>query len=150
MPYTFIPCSTVRHALTTLLWCSVVSDPANHDGDYINCDELEPSPQLIAYLTQEWEAFESLLEALNFDPESAYAAVLHSDNDGDYWNQVAHDWILTRGEHGCGFWDGDWHEPWASKLTDLAQAKSPFELYLGEDDLLYVDVGYMHALQSGC
>lgn len=136
MTYTFIPCSTVRHALNTLLWCSSVVDPADPNGDPIDCEDLAPSPQLIRYLTSEWEDFERQLESLGFDPELAYTETLHPDNEGDYWNQVAHDWILTREHHGAGFWDGAYIEPWATKLTQLAQSRPEFDLYLGDDDLL--------------
>lgn len=39
----------------------------------------------------------------------------------DKWEERAgHDFWLTRNGHGAGFWDGDWEEPAASKLTALA------------------------------
>ena len=35
---------------------------------------------------------------------------------------AGHDFWLTRNGHGAGFWDGDWPEPAASILTELAQS----------------------------
>ncbi len=48
----------------------------------------------------------------------------HSTTDHHYTCEAraGHDFWLTRNGHGCGFWDGDWNEPAASKLTDAATA----------------------------
>jgi hypothetical protein len=34
--------------------------------------------------------------------------------------RAGHDFWLTRNGHGAGFWDGDWREPSASRLTAAA------------------------------
>lgn len=36
--------------------------------------------------------------------------------------QAGHDFWLTRQEHGAGFWDGDWPEPYGDMLTKAAEA----------------------------
>lgn len=41
---------------------------------------------------------------------------------GDFW--------LTREGHGAGFWDGDWPEPQASFLTDVAKTFGSQDLYV--------------------
>lgn len=46
------------------------------------------------------------------------------------------DFWLTRNGHGAGFWDGDWTEPNASRLTTLAHSFTECALYVGEDDRL--------------
>src|SRR5690606_21967524 len=51
--------------------------------------------------------------------------------------QAAHDFWLTRNGHGAGFWDGDWPEPHATKLSEAAQAFGTFDLYVGDDGRLY-------------
>lgn len=51
---------------------------------------------------------------------------------------AGHDFWLTRNRHGAGFWDGDWDEPAASLLTEAAHAAGESNLYLGDDDRLYV------------
>jgi len=48
--------------------------------------------------------------------------------------QFGHDLWLTRNGHGAGFWDGDWPEPAATVLTDLAKI-------MGERDLILTDGG---------
>jgi hypothetical protein len=52
--------------------------------------------------------------------------------------QIAHDFWLTRNGHGAGFWDGDYPEPQATILTDLAHSFSECDLYVGDDGKLYL------------
>ena len=51
---------------------------------------------------------------------------------------VAHDFWLTRNRHGAGFWDGDYPEPLATKLTDLAHSFGEQDLYIGDDGTFYL------------
>lgn len=131
--------TAVHHAVHTLLWCSVVTDPSNHDGNYLEADAYDLAPDSWQRLALEWGTFRDSLDALGFDPSEALAVCLHPDNEGDAYNKVAHDWILTRNGHGAGFWDGDWHAPWGDRLTKLAQSRPELSLYLGADDLLHLD-----------
>lgn len=55
---------------------------------------------------------------------------------GEY-ARAGHDFWLTRNGHGAGFWDGDWPEPAATKLTDESHAMGEIYLYPGDDGLLY-------------
>ena len=48
-----------------------------------------------------------------------------------------HDFWLTRCGHGAGFWDGDWIEPHAEALTNLAHKFGNVELYVGDDGKIY-------------
>lgn len=59
---------------------------------------------------------------------------------GEYtkWQQAGHDFWLTRNRHGAGFWDGDWPEPDASRLTALAKSFGKSSVYLGDDGLVYL------------
>lgn len=52
--------------------------------------------------------------------------------------QAGHDFWLTRNGHGAGFWDGDWPEPYASKLDAAAKAAGSLDAYLGDDGKVYV------------
>ena len=55
-------------------------------------------------------------------------------NDGTSQAGMAgHDFWLTRNGHGAGFWDGDWPEPSASKLTKLSKDFGSFDLYVEND-----------------
>jgi len=55
--------------------------------------------------------------------------------DGDD-AQAGHDFWLTRVGHGAGFWDGDWPEPAATKLTELAEDFGEVWVYVGDDGKL--------------
>jgi len=49
--------------------------------------------------------------------------------DGE-WSRAGHDFWLTRNGHGAGFWDGDWPEPAASRLTEASKAFGSVDLYV--------------------
>ena len=51
--------------------------------------------------------------------------------------QAGHDFWHTRQHAGCGFWDGDWPEPAATRLTAAAHKFGEFSLYIGDDGLIY-------------
>lgn len=58
--------------------------------------------------------------------------------EGDHCTgRLGHDFLMTRNGHGCGFWDGDWDEPSATLLTEIAEKFGPLEVYVGDDGLLY-------------
>ena len=50
---------------------------------------------------------------------------------------AGHDFLLTRNGHGAGFWDGDWEEGLAEKLTEAAKRAKSADLYLGDDGKIY-------------
>jgi hypothetical protein len=50
---------------------------------------------------------------------------------------AGHDFWLTRCGHGAGFWDGDWPEPQAARLTAAAEKFGNVDLYLGDDGKIY-------------
>jgi len=52
-------------------------------------------------------------------------------------SRAGHDFWLTRGGHGAGFWDGDWPEPHATALTEASKAFGECELYIGDDGRIY-------------
>lgn len=51
--------------------------------------------------------------------------------------QAGHDLWMTRTGQGCGYWDGDWAEPWASRLDALAKRFGSIDLYRGRDGRIY-------------
>jgi hypothetical protein len=52
-------------------------------------------------------------------------------------SQCGHDFWLTRNGHGAGFWDGDYSEPEATKLTDASKAFGTCNLYLGDNGKIH-------------
>lgn len=51
--------------------------------------------------------------------------------------QGAHDFWLTRNGHGCGFWDGDWPKPQATRLTEASKKIGQVDWYVGDDGKIY-------------
>ncbi len=51
-------------------------------------------------------------------------------------SRAGHDFWLTRNGHGAGFWDGDWPEPAATRLTKASRTFGEFYLYV-EDGKIY-------------
>ena len=51
---------------------------------------------------------------------------------------AGHDFWLTRAGHGAGFWDGDWPEPHATRLTRLSKKFGEQWVYLGDDNQLHI------------
>ena len=70
-----------------------------------------------------------------FDAEKFYR-----ENEADIEDdpsRAGHDFWLTRNGHGAGFWDGDWPEPAATRLTKASEAFGAYNLYIGDDGKIY-------------
>ena len=50
---------------------------------------------------------------------------------------AGHDLWLTRNGHGCGYFDNDWPKGIGEGLDRLAKEFGPYDLYLGDDGLIY-------------
>lgn len=126
---------TVEHCILTLLWSE--TDDTGNPLDGLDC---ECSDQLKSKIKADWDSFREKAESLGFDPDEHIAMILHPDNEGDAWNAVAHDFLLTRNGHGVGFWDTDrWQQPWGDQLTKLAESFGEIHCCVGDDRLIYSD-----------
>jgi hypothetical protein len=99
------------------LWSSV-DDSGNPLDSQYSSDDL--APETLAKMVDDCTRF-----------QDDHAALITDDK------QAGHDFWLTRNHHGAGFWDGDWPEPSASTLTAASHAFGSFDLYVGDDGLLY-------------
>ena len=61
----------------------------------------------------------------------------HAEDIGGDLERAGHDFWLTRNHHGAGFWDGDWDEDIGQRLTDASHVYGDFDLYIGDDGLIY-------------
>lgn len=52
--------------------------------------------------------------------------------------QAGHDFWLTRNGHGAGFWDGDWPEPEATRLTEASKKAGEVNPYVGDDGRIHL------------
>lgn len=50
---------------------------------------------------------------------------------------AGHDFLLTRNNHGSGYWDGDWSGDVDNVLTAAAHAAGQIDFYVGDDGLIY-------------
>lgn len=82
-------------------------------------------------------------DCLSFLERGGYAAIEQAIATGavacgpdfDEWGRAGHDLWLTRNHHGAGFWDGDWSEPYAAQLTEMAHALGECSIYESEGQL---------------
>ena len=72
--------------------------------------------------------------AMFLDAASFYKTNLMDFDDP---GRAGHDFWLTRNGHGAGFWDGDYPEPQATRLTEVAQQYGEYHLYVGDDNRIY-------------
>ena len=61
----------------------------------------------------------------------------HGEDIAADLGRAGHDFWLTRNGHGAGFWDGDWPEEVGERLTEASKAYGEFDLYVGDDGLIY-------------
>lgn len=61
----------------------------------------------------------------------------HWDDISGDPGRAGHDFWLTRNGAGAGFWDGDWPEPAATRLTEASKAYGEFTLYVGDDGRIH-------------
>lgn len=84
------------------------------------------------------KTMEQIIADCNSFLEKAENTVSHLLDDYGL-TQIAHDFWLTRRHHGAGFWDGDYKEPDATQLTELAQSFKEVSPYIGDDGKIYLD-----------
>jgi len=70
--------------------------------------------------------------------QSNYSLIVALRENGHELSTIMHDFWLTRNSHGCGFWDGDYEEPYATLLTDSANSFGEREPYIGDDGQVYL------------
>ena len=124
-----------QHAMQTLQWSTLLEIEEEEGTIYKDGLDFEPSKELEERIYTDWENFQAQAIELGFDPEKHRATYINL-SEGDYWDYAAHDFILTRNGHGSGFWDGDWSEPMATKLTELCKKFGEIYIYLSDENLL--------------
>lgn len=125
-----------KSALHTLQWSTHLETEGEEGTIYWDGLDFEPSKDLKEKIEKDWESFREKAEALGFDDPEEHRKTCINLSEWDYWDHVAHDFILSRNRHGSGFSDGDWYEPMATKLTELAHSFGELEIYLSDENLL--------------
>ena len=115
-----------RGFLETALWSS--TDNADDSGGEPldkNYSIEDFTPQALKELTADCEQF-----------QQENADDLASSGNDDFEN--GHNFWLTRCGHGAGFWDGDYPEPQAARLTESSEKFGNVDLTL-EDGVIHAD-----------
>jgi len=109
-----------HHYIIAALWSSTDDAGEPLDAQY-SADDIAPAA----------------LEKMTADCESFYskAAELIEASGLDY-EQIGHDFWLTRNGHGTGFWDRGLSDV-GDQLTALSKEFGEVWLYVGDDGLIY-------------
>lgn len=119
--------------LEAALWSSVDDDGDPLDQNYSD-DDIDS--KVLDALQEEAARFYAENER---DIETGYAPKTGARYSNE--EMAGHDFWLTRNGHGAGFWDGDWMEPQASRLTEASKRYGGVDLYVGDDGKIYA-MGY--------
>lgn len=112
----------VEQYLRTILWAEIDDQDEPLDGSY---DIGDFAPEAIALASADVNRFiaENAADIMAV-PQSMDRVIT------DFW--------LTRNGHGAGFWDGDYPEPYATRLTSAAHAFGESDAYVGDDGRIYL------------
>lgn len=121
-----------RQALETLLWVSTDDDGEPMDAVHAVDDFPEEMQRGMKMLIGGF--MESNLEAL---VKSGHVAGF--GNDTGKVGQIGHDYVLTTGGHGAGFWDRGYGDL-GDKLTEACHAeRHEWHVYVTDDGALWCD-----------
>jgi len=117
--------------IETALWSSTDGSDEGTPLDDSKYADAELHPDTLARFKADCEQF-----------ERAYIEIVSKLDDQTVRSfppdsRIPHDFWLTRNRHGAGFWDGDYPEPIATQLTDLAHSFGECDLYIGDDGKIY-------------
>ena len=117
----------------TALWSS--NDESDESGgtplDANYCKD-DITPESLAKMRADCDSFYDA----NYDALNCEGVKYGPDFGQD--GRAGHDFWLTRNRHGAGFWDGDWPEPQATRLTDATHKFRECDLYVGDDGQIYL------------
>ena len=102
---------------------------------WLSCDEYLPSgrPKRVEYTLEDLHP--ATLEKMVSDAAAFQAA--HADDLAVNTPELGgRDFWRSRSDCGSGFWDGDWPEPQATRLSDMALEFGSAYLYFGDDGKL--------------
>lgn len=127
------PARFVRQYIETMLWST--NDESTESGgnplEY-NYGIADIAPSAMAKIIDDCSRFYAAVESMGIDLDAELLV------DGDADEMAGHDFWLTRCDHGCGFWDGDWSDSVEDQLTKLAKSFGEQWPYVGDDGLIYL------------
>ena len=103
-------------------WADCGPDHETHECEWSNETRLDLEADCRSF----WRRFGCFIETRESDNEWSIAA------------RAGHDFWLTRNGHGAGFWDrGDLWGPYEEMLVNGSKSYGEFQLYRGDDGLIY-------------
>jgi len=126
-----------RAYIEAALWSSNdESDESGGEPMDRNYDQSDIDADTLAEMVTDCERFQrENIEHIAWDN------LAHFPHRYSTHERAGHDFWLTRNGHGAGFWDGDWNEPAASELTKASESFGGYDLYIGDDGLIYGSKG---------
>lgn len=127
---------SVHHAIDSLLRMN-------------NKEDCQPSKELLARLTREWNTFKNTLDSIGFDAVE-HRVVYIDPTEGDEWAYCAHDWIMSRNYTGSGFLDGNWDSQYAEKLHEIARSFGELEIEEYRGKIYPYSIVYINKFATHC
>lgn len=117
--------------ITCALWLS--NDESDESGgvpldENYTAEDLDPAT--LEGMKKDCQTF---LEANRVDITDTN--VIARRTDFDAIERAGHDFWLNRNGHGCGFWDGDWAEPAATRLDAASKKFGEVHLYVENEKI---------------
>lgn len=127
--HTQAPARFIRQYIRTILWSSTGDDGEPLEDSYGAADI---APETMQRIHDDCSRFWSAVESMGIDLDAELLI------DGDATDKAAFHFWLTRCDHGCGFWDGDWSDSVEDQLTKLAKSFGEQWPYVGDDGMIYL------------
>jgi len=123
-----------RQYINTALWAENDQKDENTGGEPLDSNytprdiDDETYAQMIADCEQfQRENADDIALAVEQYPK-------RNNDDTGPLGTAGHDFWLTRGNHGCGFWDGDLSKDLGERLTKASHGFSEVNLYVGDNE----------------
>lgn len=140
------------HYLETILWAETVSLPCIEDDlvdDKMDVDEDHPLHGIeeCTPLDDHFEYSDFTEAALRkaetevsawfkyLEDEGLYDLALEYTDDG----HIAYDFWMTRNEHGCGYWDGDYGDALGDLLDKACESRGRQHVWINENGTLELE-----------
>ena len=105
------------------LWSSTDDNDAPLDSNY---ERADIAPETLSRM---------IADCKRFQTEQAGNLEQYAIDTGEQDSQAGHDFWLTRNRHGAGFWESN--SPMGAVLTEACHAFGEFNLYVGDDGMIY-------------
>ena len=133
-------------AMATLLWQA--GELTDEEGNALmSWDDVYSVDDFAPAMRVQMREFLSAFMESNLEDLVSTGHVAGMGNYTGRLEQIGHDYVLTTGGHGAGFWDRGYGEA-GDRLSEVCRAEGQeWSLYIGDDGLLYCDslMGYGNA-----